>query len=160
MTADTLVLDASTDTYQLVADRCAVELVVRVLRLPLVWVRLRVISAALDLGDPGRLRAELASTPRYGSLPFAQRWAMRSIPRRARIRVDAELPPLSPGATVHTSATATTGTHTWSVPLDVRLAARDEHGVVLAVRGHIARPPGVLVQGAHLFVDAAAEFRP
>ena len=72
MTVDTLVLDspAHTGNYQVVPGRCALELVLRVLRLPLVWVRLRVLNASLELGDPGRLRAEIASTPLFASLPF------------------------------------------------------------------------------------------
>jgi hypothetical protein len=39
------------------------------------------------------------------------------------------------------------------------MTALDEQSVVLAVRGHVAQPPGVLVLRSHLFVDAAAEFQ-
>ena len=157
----TLVLDAParTGTYQLVPDKCVLELVVRTLRLPLVWIRLRVVSASVGLGDPGWLHAEIASTPLFASLPFPRLWTLRSVPRRVRVRVEAELPPLAVGPAVHVSAIATAAERRWSVPLDVRLVALDEQKVVLAVRGNVARPPGVLVLRSPLFVDAAAEFQ-
>jgi len=53
MSAETLVLppERIPGPYELVQGRCVAELVVRVLRIPVLWVRLRVISARLDLSD-------------------------------------------------------------------------------------------------------------
>ncbi len=163
MTADTLVqaTPATTGEYQHVPGKCVLDLVVRALRIPLVRVRLRVISAMVELGDTGRaglLVAEIASKPLFGNLPFSRRWALASVPRPVRIRVSAELPAPDIGRAVRIPATAAAGARTWAVSLDVRSVFVDEDSIVLAVRGRVARPPGVLLLASHLFVDAAAEF--
>ena len=164
MTAETLVMPdtAPVVTYRLTPNRYALELVVRFLRISLGWMRLRVITARLDVpGDAGngRLHAEIATKPMLASLPFARRWAFASMPRGARIQVEVpDLPRLSVGESAAVHATATAGGRTWTVPLVVRVACVDERSVVLAMRGKVARPPGVLVLDSHLFVDAAAEF--
>jgi hypothetical protein len=163
VTAETLVLPdiAPVVTYRLTPNRYALELVVRFLRIPLGWVRLRVITARVDVAagaEKGLLHAEIATKPMLASLPFARRWAFASMPRGARIQVEVpDLPRFSAGESAAVHATATAGGRTWTVPLVVRVACLDERSVVLAVRGRVARPPGVLILDSHLFVDAAAE---
>jgi len=166
MSAETLVLppEHAPGPYELVQGRCVAELVVRVLRIPLLWVRLRVISARLDLPDlpatdAGRLVAEVAAKPVFASLPFPRRWALRSLPRTARIQLTASgLPRLAPGAAARVPATASAPGQSWSLALQLRLACVDERGVVLAAYGPVTRSGRARALDRFLFVDAAAEF--
>ena len=175
MTAETLVLPPARDpdvppagTYELVQGRCVAELVVRVLRIPVLWVRLRVISARLDLpdlpatdadADGGRLVAEIAAKPVFASLPFPRRWALRSLPRTARIQLTASgLPRLVPGVAARVPATVSAPGQSWSASLQLRLACADESSVVLAACGPVSRSGRARALDRFLFVDAAAEF--
>ena len=177
MSAETLVLPPEhiRGPYELVQGRCVAELVVRVLRIPLLWVRLRVISARLDLSDRpdlpaadadadadavgGRLVAEVAAKPVFASLPFPRRWALRSLPRAARIQLTASgLPRLGAGASVRVPATVSAAGRSWSVALQLRVAYADEGSVVLAAYGPVTRSGRARALDRFLFVDAAAEF--
>ena len=177
MSAETLVLPPEhiPGPYELVQGRCVAELVVRVLRIPVLWVRLRVISARLDLPDrpylpatdadadadavAGRLVAEVAAKPVFASLPFPRRWALRSLPRTARIQLTASgLPRLVPGVAARVPATVSAPGQSWSVSLHLRLACVDESSVVLAACGPVSRSGRARALDRFLFVDAAAEF--
>jgi len=168
MSAETLVLPPEhiRGPYELVQGRCVAELVVRVVRIPVLWVRLRVISARLDLpdlpaadADAGRLVAEVAAKPVFASLPFPRRWALRSLPRAARIQLTASgLPRLGAGASVRVPATVSAAGRSWSVALQLRVACVDERGVVLAAYGPVTRSGRARALDRFLFVDAAAEF--
>lgn len=168
MSAETLVLPPEHDPgpYELVQGRCVAELVVRVLRIRVLWIRLRVISARLDLpdlpandADAGRLVAEVAAKPVFASLPFPRRWALRSLPRTARIQLTASgLPRLEAGITTRVSATVSAPGQNWSLALQLRVARADEGSVVLAASGPVTRSGRARALDRFLFVDAAAEF--
>jgi len=92
-------------------------------------------------------------------LPFPRRWALRSLPRTARIQLTASgLPRLVPGAAARVPATVSAPGQSWSVSLQLRLACVDEGSVVLAACGPVSRSGRVRALDRFLFVDAAAEF--
>jgi hypothetical protein len=168
VSADTLVLpvsDAAGDDppngeFQLRGDRCVVELVLRLLGLPILRVRLQAVAGGLATAGPSLLWAELSDRPLFASLPFARRWRLSATTGTARICLRTANAPsgIGPGDTVRIDATVTAGEHTWPAELQVRLVVLDEHVAIVAVRGKVRRTPGVLPRDSYVWIDAAAEF--
>jgi len=163
--------DPST-TYRLRHDRCAAELVIRILRIPLVRIRLRIIAAELRLTEPGCaasaatpsepaggiLSAQIAATPLFTSIPLVRRPILRSIPRTEPLTLTATLPTarVQPKP-ASVDATVTAADRSWPLRLDVRLAHLDQESAVLALAGAVGPNPATDLS-PQVGIEAAAEF--
>lgn len=145
--------------YDLSGGRSAVEVVLAPFGLPAWRARLRAVTVRLTDSGCGQqqLIANIATQPRFTSVPLTAGWFMPATPRSELLTFAAEFPRLETGCVVATHGSVETGERSWPVELSLRCVEADDARVIVAVTGAVARDDELPFPSLRLRVDAALE---
>ncbi|HEX9337908.1 MAG TPA: hypothetical protein VF892_18570 [Pseudonocardiaceae bacterium] len=143
-------------TYSLNLDRCAIEMSLRPLGLPIARARLR--ARAGELAVTGRppvasIRLEVRAAPDRVSMPLGVALFRSRSDRRRLVFTATDVEMIVTRQPIAMKGELDDADEPSPLPLTVRFVHVDEHAVVLAARGPLRPMPG-----RWLWVEAAMEF--